>query len=262
MRHLLLPWSLPGLFSVALAATEVPTPFHVVDTTREPMQSGRFAPTWESLAQYQVPEWFRDAKFGIWAHWGPQCEPEQGDWYARHMYLDGPPTWGHRVDLFHRQTYGHPSQFGFKDVIHRWKAEHWDPDKLVALYQRAGAQYFFALANHHDNFDLWDSKYQPWNSVRLGPQQDLIGGWARAARAHGLRFGVSVHAAHAWSWYEVAQGADRAGEFAGVPYDGKLAKADGKGRWWDGFDPQDLYEQRHAPSPDFQNSGLIGSRWD
>ncbi len=241
---------------------QAPAPFHVVDTSREPMQSGKFVPTWESLAQYEVPEWFRDAKFGIWAHWGPQCEPEQGDWYARHLYLEKMPSWGRNVSQFHRQKYGHPSQFGFKDVIHRWKAEHWNPDRLVALYKRAGAQYFFALANHHDNFDLWDSKYQPWNAVRLGPQQDLIGGWARAARANDLRFGVSVHAAHAWSWYEVAQGADTAGEFAGVPYDGKLTKADGKGQWWDGLDPQDLYEQRHAPSPDFANADALGPRWN
>jgi alpha-L-fucosidase len=166
------------------------------------------------------------------------------------------------VDLFHRQTYGHPSQFGFKDVIHRWKAEKWDPDKLVALYKRAGAQYFFALANHHDNFDLWDSKYQPWNAAHLGPQKDLIGGWARAARANGLKFGVSVHAAHAWSWYEVAQGADRAGPYAGVPYDGKLTQADGRGQWWEGLDPQDLYEQRHTPSPNFADPGAIHARWD
>jgi alpha-L-fucosidase len=124
--------------------------------------------------QYQVPDWFRDAKFGIWAHWGPQCEPEDGDWYARNMYVQGSDQ-----NKFHVAHYGPPSQFGFKDVIHRWKAENWDPDKLMALYKRAGAQYFFALANHHDNFDLWDSKYQPWNAVRIGPQKDLIAGWAR-----------------------------------------------------------------------------------
>ena len=103
------------------------------------------------------------------------------------------------------------------------------PIKLVSFYKRVGAQYFFALANHHDNLDLWDSKYQPWNSVNVGPKKDLIAGWAKAARDNGLPFGVSVHAAHAWSWYEVAQGADKAGDRAGVPYDGKLTKADGKG---------------------------------
>lgn len=250
-----LAFAAPAL-AVAAFIPSTLTPTVIVDTQREPIAAGKFAPTWQSLEQYQVPEWFRDAKFGIWAHWGPQCESEQGDWYARHLYAED-----HRQGKWHREHYGPPSQFGFKDVIHRWKAENWNPEKLVALYRRAGAKYFFALANHHDNLDLWDSKYQPWNSVRIGPRQDLIAGWAAAARKHGLKFGVSVHAAHAWSWYEVAQGADRSGPLAGVPYDGKLTAADGKGQWWDGLDPQDLYEQRHAPSPNFGELSSIHRRW-
>jgi alpha-L-fucosidase len=213
-----------------------------VSADTEPMATGKFEPTWDSLKQYQAPEWFKDAKFGIWAHWGPQCVPEEGDWYARNMYMQGS-----RQNIFHVAHYGPPSKFGFKDVIHEWHAEHWDPEALMDLYKRAGAQYFVALANHHDNFDNFDSKYQPWNSVNMGPKKDVIGGWAKAARDHGLRFGVSVHAAHAWSWYEVAQGSDKTGPFAGVPYDGKLTKADGKGTWWDGFDPQELYAQNHIP---------------
>ena len=147
----------------------------------------------------------------------------------------------------HLAEYGHPSTNGFKDVIHEWKAEHFDPDKLLAFYKANGAKYFMALANHHDNFDNFNSKYQPWNSVAVGPHKDLIGGWAKAARKNGLRFAVSVHASRAWSWYEPAQGADTNGPLAGVPYDGKLTKADGKGLWWDGLDPQDLYAQNHTP---------------
>ncbi len=204
---------------------------------------GPFQPTWESLSsQYQVPDWFRDAKFGMWAHWGAQCEPEHGDWYARRMYMPGDPDY-----KSHLAEYGHPSTNGFKDIIHQWKAANFDPDKLLAFYKANGAKYFMALANHHDNFDNWNSKYQPWNSVALGPQKDLIGGWARAARKNGLRFAVSVHASRAWTWYEPAQGADKDGAFAGVPYDGKITKADGKGQWWDGLDPQDLYAQNHTP---------------
>lgn len=221
------------------------------------MQAGKFEPTWESLKQYETPQWFRDAKFGIWAHWGPQCEPERGDWYARHMYSQG-----HGQYESHLQQYGHPSEAGFKDVIHAWKAENWNPDELVALYKRAGAQYFFAMANHHDNLDLWDSTYQPWNSVAVGPKQNIIAGWANAAKKHGLRFGVSVHASHAWAWYEPAQGADRDGPYAGVPYDGKLTKTDGDGTWWEGLDPQDLYEQNHEPSPGFHDLGKIHRRWN
>jgi len=203
---------------------------------------GPFKADWSSLTNYQTPEWFRDAKFGIWAHWGPQCEPEHGDWYARKMYIQGDADY-----RSHLQEYGHPSTNGFKDVIHEWKAADFDPDKLLKFYKENGAKYFMALANHHDNFDNYNSKYQPWNSVAIGPKKDLIGGWAKAARKNGLRFAVSVHAAHAWSWYEVAQGADTSGPMAGVPYDGKLTKADGKGLWWDGLDPQDLYAQNHVP---------------
>jgi alpha-L-fucosidase len=212
----------------------------IVNTDKEPIAPGKFEPTWESLSQYQAPEWFRNAKFGIWAHWGPQCQPEQGDWYGRGMYNEG--SWQYN---FHVQKYGHPSKFGFKDVINEWKAENWDPEKLVALYKRVGAQYFFAMANHHDNLDLWDSKYQMWNSVRLGPKKDIVSGWAKAAKQQGLPFGLSVHAAHAWTWFETAQRADTTGLLKGVPYDGKLTKADGKGTWWEGLDPQELYAQNH-----------------
>jgi alpha-L-fucosidase len=235
--------------AVAIAANTMAAAdanFVVVNTSAEPMQSGKFQPTWDSLKQYQVPEWFRDAKFGIWAHWGPQCEPEDGDWYARGMYQTNSGQY-----RFHTNHYGSPAEFGFKDVIHEWKAENWDPDKLIALYKRAGAQYFFALANHHDNFDNWDSKYQPWNSVKIGPQKDLIGGWAKAARKYGLKFGVSVHAAHAWTWYEPSQ-----------DFDGKLTKADGAGKWWNGLDPQDLYAQNHPLSADSADPRKMGSRWD
>ena len=248
------------LLAVTVAATELPVV--IVNTTAEPMETGKFEPTWESLKQYETPGWFRDAKFGIWAHWGPQCQPEHGDWYARFMYMENVPDWAPRDYQFHRQTYGPQSQFGFKDVINTWKAEKWNPNALMALYKRAGAQYFFALANHHDNFDLWDSKYQPWNAAHIGPKKDLIAGWAKAARAQGMRFGVSIHAAHAWTWYEPAQGADATGEFAGVPFDGKLTKADGKGQWWDGLDPQDLYAQNHARSVDSEDPNALGGQWE
>lgn len=217
----------------------------------------RFQPSWESLAQYQTPDWYRDAKFGLWAHWGPQCQPERGDWYARGMYQEGSDQY-----KYHVQKYGHPSKFGFKDVINEWKAEEWNPEELLALYKKAGAKYFVALANHHDNFDLYDSKHQPWNSTRLGPKKDLVGGWAKAAKKQGLRFGVSVHAAHTWSWLETAQRADKNGPLAGVPYDGKVTTADGQGKWWQGYDPQALYAQNHPLSENSQDNGMIHRQWD
>ena len=211
----------------------------------EPMQTGKYQPTWESLAAYECPDWFRDAKFGIWAHWGPQCEPESGDWYARHMYYPG--HWQHDV---HVKKYGNPKDFGFKDVINEWKAEEWQPDSLVRFYKSVCARYFMALGNHHDNMDLWDSKYQPWNSVNMGPKRDVVGEWAAACKKYGLPLGVSIHASHAWTWLEGSQ-----------DFDGKLTKTDGKGKWWEGYDPQDLYEQRHERSKDSKNVGTIHSQW-
>jgi alpha-L-fucosidase len=218
---------------------------------------GPFQPSWDSLAQYQVPEWYRDAKFGIWAHWGPQCQPERGDWYARGMYQEGSDQY-----KYHCEKYGHPSKFGFKDVINEWKAEKWDPDALLALYKKAGAKYFMALANHHDNLDLYDSKHHKWNSTKVGPKKDLMAGWARAAKKQGLPLGVSVHAAHAWSWYETAQRSDKKGPLAGVPYDGKLTAAEGTGKWWQGYDPQQLYAQNHPLSENSENDGAIHGQWN
>lgn len=224
----------------------------------EPIANGPFKPTWESLQNYQTPEWYRNAKFGMWAHWGPQCQPESGDWYARGMYQEG--SWQYKI---HLQKYGHPSKFGFKDVINEWKAEKWDPEELVSLYKNAGAQYFMAMANHHDNLDLYDSKYQKqWNSTRIGPKKDLIAGWAKAARNNGLPFGVSVHASHAWRWFEAAQRSDKNGQYAGIPYDGKLTKADGKGKWWEGLDPQELYAQNHPLSEGSLDDNSIHKQWD
>jgi alpha-L-fucosidase len=236
---------------------ETAVPAVIVSTNNEPVTPGKFQPTWDSLHQYQCPDWFRDAKFGIWACFGPQNVPEDGDWYARNMYVEGS-----KQNKYHVAHYGPPSQFGFKDVIHIWKAENFDAEKLVALYKKVGAQYFFVMANHHDNFDMYDSKYQPWNSVNVGPHKDIVGDFAKAAHEQGLPFGVSVHAAHAWSFYEIAQSADKTGPLAGVPYDGKLTKADGKGKWWDGLDPQDLYAQNHTPSLNFSNANSIHAQWN
>ncbi len=200
--------------------------------------SAVFKPSWESLqAHYKTPDWFRDAKFGIWAHWGPQCIPEHGDWYARRMYMQGDADYNH-----HLNTYGHPSQSGFMELLKDWRVDQWQPDRLLALYKKAGAKYFVAMACHHDNFDMYASKYHEWNVASVGPKRDFMTGWREAARKAGLRFGVSNHAAHAWHWLQTAYGYDPEGEKAGVRYDAfKLRKSDGVGKWWEGLDPQELY---------------------
>lgn len=223
----------------------------------ESIIDGPFQPNWDSLQSYQTPDWYRNAKFGIWAHWGPQCQPEFGDWYAREMYMEG-----NKKYQYHLEKYGHPSVFGFKDVINNWKAEKWNPGELLALYKKAGARYFMALANHHDNFDLYKSKYHAWNAVNLGPKKDLIGGWRKAAMEQGLKFGVSVHASHAWTWYETSRRADKQGPYAGLPYDGSLTKTDGKGKWWEGYDPQELYAQDHPLSENSNDNNGIHKQWD
>ncbi len=178
-------------------------------------QGNHFVGTRSSLQGYRIPDWFRDAKFGIWAHWGPQSAIEYGDWYARQMYIQGSEQY-----LYHAETYGHPSKVGYKDLVDNWKAAKWEPDYLMSLYKKAGAKYFVSMGVHHDNFDLWDSKYTRWNAVKMGPKRDIVGTWAKAARNQGLRFGVSEHLWISYKWFAVSHGADKTGPLAGVPYDG------------------------------------------
>ncbi|GAB6165923.1 alpha-L-fucosidase [Thermostilla marina] len=221
---------------------------------------GPFDPNWESLrAGYRCPEWFRDAKLGFWAHWGPQSQAEAGDWYTRHMYLQGHPNYQH-----HLENYGHPSVHGAKDLMCAWKAEHFDPEDLISLYKAAGGRYFAFMVNHHDNFDSWDSKYQPWNCVNIGPKKDLCRMWADTARKHGLRFGVTFHNTPYRCWNEFMPlwyGSDKEGPLAGVPYDGAVvSKEDGIGTPWEGLDPRDLYGPVHeanSPCPQFVRQCLL-----
>ncbi|WP_448658859.1 alpha-L-fucosidase [Sphingomonas sp. CJ99] len=215
---------------------------------RAQAMTGRAVPAnWSALtAAYRTPDWFRDAKFGIWAHWSAQCVPEAGDWYGRLMYLPGDYRYDHHV-----RTYGHPADTGFMEMENRWKAEAWDPAYLIRRYKGLGARYFMALAAHHDNFDCWNSRHHGWNAVRVGPKRDIVGTWAKLARAEGLRFGVSNHISHAWHWWQTAYSYDAEGPRAGERYDAaRLTRADGKGKWWEGLDPQQLYTGPAFVPPD------------
>jgi alpha-L-fucosidase len=176
---------------------------------------GPFAPTLESLGEFVCPDWFRDAKLGIWSHWGPQSVPMYGDWYARNMYIEGSDQY-----RYHVRRYGHPSEFGYKDLVRLWKAENFDPDGLMDLYVRAGARYFVALASHHDHFLTYRSELHRWNAAEVGPGKDIVGLWQAAARRHGLPFGLTEHLGATFSWWSVNKGADAHGPRAGVPYDG------------------------------------------
>jgi alpha-L-fucosidase len=206
--------------------------------------AGPYSPDWKAMSKlYQTPEWWRDAKFGAWAHWDPQSMPEDGDWYARGMYQEG-----NRQYRYHTNHFGHPSEYGYKDIAHNWVIDRWKPNELMDLYVEMGARYFMAMGNHHDNFDNFDSKYQPWNSVKVGPKVDVVGTWEKAARQHGMRFGIGFHASPPRTWGQfmpVRYTSDKRGPKQGVPYDALQTILDGKGKWWEGMDPVDLYGPIH-----------------
>ncbi|MGA2852607.1 MAG: alpha-L-fucosidase [Verrucomicrobiota bacterium] len=209
-----------------------------------PVAAGSYSPDWKAMSRlYQTPEWWRDAKFGAWAHWDPQSMPEDGDWYARGMYQEGSPQY-----RYHTNHFGFPSEYGYKDIAHNWVIDRWKPKELMDLYVEMGARYFMAMGDHHDNFDNFDSKYQPWNSVKVGPKVDIVGTWEKAARQDGMRFGIGFHASPPRTWGQfmpVRYTSDKKGPKQGVPYDALQTILDGKGKWWQGMDPVDLYGPAH-----------------
>jgi alpha-L-fucosidase len=251
------PKMLRSVCSASFLSLLVATGFGQDEAPSHRQEKVPFTPDWASLHHYTVPEWYRDAKFGIFLHWGVFSVPETSCWYAREMYLQGGTGDGDRVYRYHLEHYGHPSKFGFKDLIPLWKAEKWDPDELVALFKRIGARYVVSVAVHHDNFDNFASTYQPWNSVNMGPHRDIIGDWRKAILKQGLRFGVSSHNDRAWQWLNPSHGSDSSGPLKGVPYDGDLTLADGKGKWWEGYDPRDLYCVPHAGDPMLPDSSYM-----
>ena len=174
-----------------------------------------FEPSFESLRTFECPDWFRDAKFGIWSHWGPQSVPMYGDWYARNMYIEGSDQY-----KYHLRHYGHPSEFGYKDLVKLWKAEKFDPEALMELYYKAGARYFVGQAMHHDHFFNYDSDINRFCAAKMGPEKDIIGLWKAAADKFGLPFGLTEHLGATFSWWNVNKNADKDGPYAGVPYDG------------------------------------------
>jgi alpha-L-fucosidase len=203
-----------------------------------PVTPGPFEPTWASIEKNYPgePAWLREAKFGIWVHFGPQSAGESGDWYARKLYTPGTKAYQN-----HLKKYGHPSDVGYKEVLRDWNPTKLDPAKLTKIYQDAGARFLMIQGVHHDNYDMWNSRYQPWNSVNIGPKRDLIGEWAKACRANGMHYGVTFHHEYTWWWWQTAFGSDSEGAKKGIPYDGNLTLADGKGKWWEGYDPRLLY---------------------
>ncbi|HEY3418044.1 MAG TPA: alpha-L-fucosidase [Armatimonadota bacterium] len=156
---------------------------------------GPFTATARSLRQYSVPEWYEDAKFGIFIHWGVYSVPAfSNEWYGRFMYQEGTKEYDH-----HLRTYGPQAQHGYKEFIPQFTAAKFDPAQWVALFQEAGAKFVVPVAEHHDGFAMYDSDFSRWTAVQMGPKRDVIGELAAAIRAAGLVFGLSSHRAeHYW----------------------------------------------------------------
>lgn len=156
----------------------------------------KFEPTWESLQAYQTPDWYQDAKFGIFIHWGAYSVPAFGnEWYPRNMYMSGSDEFKHHV-----KNYGAHTEFGYKDFIPRFKAEKFDPQQWARLFKDAGARYVVPVAEHHDGFAMYDSQYSRWTAAKMGPKRDIIGELAQAVRQQGMTFGLSSHRAEHW-WF-------------------------------------------------------------
>ena len=250
--------TLAALLRVALASLHAAiTPEQVaadqlaagnMDTTGFDFQvaPGPVKPNAQSLGEnYHCPDWFRDAKFGIYMHWGLNSIPGFNGHYARNMYhqqepaaavldreskgsLSGYTSGSVEAYEHHVKTYGHPSKFGYKDFIPMWKADKFDAMALAALYKACGAKYIGAQAVHCDNFDLYDSTFQPWNSVRMGPHLDVVAAWQKACAKEHLRFAITSHLSNNYHEHLFYQGeTDATGPLAGIPYDTMDPKNDG-----------------------------------
>ncbi|MEM9929575.1 MAG: alpha-L-fucosidase, partial [Bacteroidota bacterium] len=152
-----------------------------------------FTPNWESLKAHQaVPEWFADAKFGVYFHWGVYSVPAWGgEWYPRWMYVPDRKGWGEKIYGYHQQTYG--KDFHYHDFIPQWKGEQFDAEAWVEAFANSGAKIIGSIAEHHDGFSLWESEVNPWNAAAMGPQVDVVRAIQEAAQARDLKFMATFH---------------------------------------------------------------------
>jgi len=165
--------------------------------TAQALETKPYEETWDSLKQHRCPEWYHNAKFGIYFHWGLYSVPAfASEWYPHWMYLPGRPEYEHHV-----ATYGPVSKFGYKDFAPLFTAEHWNPDAWVTLFKEAGARYVGPVAEHADGFAMWNSRVNRWNAARMGPRRDVVGEMERAVRKQGLKFYTSFHHHWLWGWY-------------------------------------------------------------
>lgn len=185
--------TLLSIFLIALLAVSCVTP----STDPQPEEQKVYEASWESLQQYECPEWFQDAKFGIYAHWGVYSVPEcPSDWYGTNMYVEGHPN-----NTFHKETYGELDKFGYKDLVPLFTAPKFDADEWADLFVEAGARFAGPCGEHADGFSMWDSEVNPWNSVDMGPKRDVVAELEKAVRERGLKYVVSLHHSWLWGWF-------------------------------------------------------------
>ncbi|MCJ8163287.1 alpha-L-fucosidase [Pontibacter sp. E15-1] len=194
-------------------------------------QARKYKPTWESLLQYKTPEWFHDAKFGIFIHWGPYVVPDYlGPFYGYHMYrenivdIKGNPNPDRKNDVFqhHIEAYGGTEKFGYKDFIPQFTGGNFDARQWMALFEEAGARYVVPVAEHCDGFAMYASTKTKWNAANMGPKKDIVGALFEAGRKAGMKMGMSSHYAYGWYWWGYRQGTDttdpRYEDFYGKPH--------------------------------------------
>ena len=163
-------------------------------TIDEVIAKGPFEATWESLSSYEPPRWYREAKFGIFIHWGIYSVPAFGsEWYSRNMYIQGSPEYEHHI-----KTYGKHTEFGYKDFISMFKAEKFDADEWAKLFKETGANYVVPVAEHHDGFQMYRSEISHWNAYEMGPKRDVLGELKTSCENQGMQVGASTHRVEHW----------------------------------------------------------------
>ena len=240
-----------------------------------PNGNKKYEPTWESLAQYKVPEWYSDAKFGIFIHWGVYSVPAyKSEWYPRLMYMDtanfsatlklmseGP----HEIYTYHKEKYGDQKDFGYKDFVPMFKAEKFDPAAWISLFKKAGAKYVIPVADHHDGFAMYASKTTRWNSKDMGPKRDVLGELFKEGRKQGLIMGASSHYAFNWSFFNKKDHFDTVDPAYADLYSSKgkdlnePVSEEFKQQWWDrtvdvidNYEPDILWFDFYWDSPEWK----------
>ncbi|MGA9639624.1 alpha-L-fucosidase [Flavobacterium sp.] len=190
-----------GLASLALVSCSVQ---HQTTKNKVADKKIEYKADWESLSQHQTPEWFLDAKFGIYFHWGVYSKIGRGEWYPRQMYEEKNEGWGKDEREYHLKTYG--EDVNYHDFIKDFTAEHFDANEWSKLFKASGAKYVGPVAEHCDNFSNWDSKINKFNAAKMGPKRNIVGELEKAIKGEGLKFVTTFHHSWEWGWYNTWSG--------------------------------------------------------